>query len=217
MYRVSVAIGDANMESGVFIGARKSYGLGLAAVKEMKKLLSQQFKGEYLDSYTTLDQINLKEAELSMRLGEAFHRGGDIDTAETLFKGTLYATKQHYAQLDLTPRVVVDMRTFVDGWVCLDSKAMLALARIEVDRGSFDKAVEWIEPARELAKSQDKAKQAPCVACYSQVLAQLGRIAERQGDQTKALRRFREAYEHARLNFASDLDRYAAEVERLSA
>ncbi|KAJ1926802.1 hypothetical protein FBU59_007284, partial [Linderina macrospora] len=156
-YRISMAIGDAYMQLEKFSEARASFGLGLVAVKDMKQQMAQQFKGEYLDSYTKLDQINLKEA--------------------------------HYAQLDMAPRVVTDMRTFVDGWMCLDAKAMLALARIEADRGSFGQAQEWIEPAREIARSQDKAKQAPCISCYSQALAQLGQIAEKQGDIVKALRR----------------------------
>ncbi|KAJ2479512.1 hypothetical protein EV174_003998 [Coemansia sp. RSA 2320] len=195
--------------------AKRACSIGLQAVKRMKSSLARSFDGEDLASYTAYDGVNLKEAELTAQLAKVFYKAGEPQVAETLFQGVLRAVKQHRAQLDLAPRVISDMRTFKDGWICLDALAMLYLAKMLIDSKNTSAALPWIESARKIASDRVCFERPRCIDCEASLIAQLGRIAESQGDLQKALRRYREASEYARVYFSDLHSGLLAEAERL--
>ncbi|KAI8319832.1 hypothetical protein GQ54DRAFT_264630 [Martensiomyces pterosporus] len=215
LYRLAATLGLAYLDANKIGDAKQAFTVGLQAVKRMKRGIVAKFDSEDLANYTVYDGINFKEANLTAHLARAFYEEKNFATAGTLFKGTLNATRQHKAHLDLAPRVVADVRTFKDDWACLDAHAMLYLAKIETDLGSIDKALPWIESARALTTLSPGSRLLQCINCEASLIAQLGHIAELQGDSRRALRRYREAYEYARLNFSEYQSRLAADVERL--
>ncbi|KAJ1656005.1 hypothetical protein GGF38_004659 [Coemansia sp. RSA 25] len=181
----------------------------------MKKTMVRSFDSEDITKYTAYDDLNQEEAELTAQLAKVFYDIGDSRVAATLFQGVISAVKQHRAQLDLAPRIIGDMRTFKDGWLCLDALAMLYLAKIEIDGGNTSAALPWIESARTIANDMPVQKQTPrCVDCEASLLAQLGRIAESQGNTKRALLRYREASEYARIYFSDLHGELQANVKR---
>ncbi|KAJ1895226.1 hypothetical protein LPJ66_004721 [Kickxella alabastrina] len=214
-YILATVLGQACANAGRSDDAAAAYSIGLQAVKRMKQGMVAKFDGENLAEYTEYDNLNLKEALLTSRLAESFFAKGDHAVSETLFQGVLASIKQHRAHLDVAPHIVQDYRTFKDEWACLDAHAMLHLAKIQTDAGNIDAAIPWIESARTVATEKRTFNLPKCVDCIAGILSELGRIAEIQGDSKKALRRYREAYEHARLNFSDYQQKLAADVERL--
>ncbi|KAJ1998223.1 hypothetical protein GGI04_005095 [Coemansia thaxteri] len=213
--RLAMTLGQACAAVNSNDEAKRACSIGLQAVKRMKSSLARSFDGEDLASYTAYDGVNLKEAELTAQLAKVFYKAGEPQVAETLFQGVLRAVKQHRAQLDLAPRVISDMRTFKDGWICLDALAMLYLAKMLIDSKNTSAALPWIESARKIASDRVCFERPRCIDCEASLIAQLGRIAESQGDLQKALRRYREASEYARVYFSDLHSGLLAEAERL--
>ncbi|KAJ2843012.1 hypothetical protein J3B02_005402 [Coemansia erecta] len=138
-----------------------------------------------------------------------------MSAAETLFQGVLAAVKQHKAHLDAAPRIVTDYRTFKDEWACLDAQAMLFLAKIQNYLSNAEAAAPWIISARSLALEKQKTEMPRCIDCMSEIFSELGKMAESRGDTKKALLRYREAYENARLNFRGNQDKFIENLQRL--
>ncbi|KAJ2786391.1 hypothetical protein GGI15_001563 [Coemansia interrupta] len=215
LYRISVVLGRTCADDSRFNDAISAYGIGLHAVKQLKQDFVRKFNSSNLLQYTELDNINLKEAVITMLLAEAFNANNDKSTAETLFKSVLASAKQHKAHLDVAPRVVTDIRTFKDEWACLDVQAMVYLAKIQGDTDNGDSALLWIESAESSLTNRRDFDIPRCIDCMSEIYSELGRISELKGDNKKALRKYREAYETARLNFRDTQDRYLLDVKRL--
>ncbi|KAJ2726682.1 hypothetical protein GGI07_000405 [Coemansia sp. Benny D115] len=216
LYRLSIVLGRGYTDAGQLDSAVEVLSTGLQVVKRMKQEVVRQFDAESLEKYTEYDNMNLKETILTMYLGDVFYKKGDFSIAETLFQGMLAAIRQHRAHLAVAPRVVEDPRTFFDEWACLDAYAMLSLARMKTDSGDADEAMPYIELARK-AVAEEKTIRPPilCVNCTARNFLELGKIAEAQGDKKRALRRYRDAHEHARLNFSDYQHQIVPEIKRL--
>ncbi|KAJ2860290.1 hypothetical protein GGH94_005612 [Coemansia aciculifera] len=215
LLRLAMVLGQACAASDRVDEAKRAFTIGLQTVKQMKRNIVRGFDSEDITKYTAYDDLNQEEAELTAQLAKVFYNTGDSQVASTLFKGVINAVKQHRAQLDLAPRIVGDMRTFKDGWLCLDALAMLYLAKIELDSGNTSAALPWIESARTIANDMPIQKQTPrCVDCEASLLAQLGRVAESQGNNKRALLRYREASEYARIYFSDLHSELQANVKR---
>ncbi|KAJ1860385.1 hypothetical protein LPJ73_001391 [Coemansia sp. RSA 2703] len=215
LYRISVVLGKAYADGSSFNDAISAYGIGLHAVKQLKQDFAHKFNSENLLQYTELDNINLKEAIITMLLAEAFYAKDDKSTAETLFQSVLASVKQHKAHIDVAPRIVTDIRTFKDEWACLDVQAMVYLAKIQGDSDNGDSALLWIESAETTLTNSNYFDIPRCIDCMSEIYSELGRISELKGDNKKALRRYREAYDNARLNFRDTQNKYLIDVKRL--
>ncbi|KAJ2115551.1 hypothetical protein IW146_002214 [Coemansia sp. RSA 922] len=215
LLRLAMVLGQACAASDRVDEAKRAFTIGLQTVKQMKRNIVRGFDSEDITKYTAYDDLNQEEAELTAQLAKVFYDTGDSQVASTLFQGVISAVKQHRAQLDLAPRIVGDMRTFKDGWLCLDALAMLYLAKIELDSGNTSAALPWIETARTIANDMPIQKQTPrCVDCEASLLAQLGRVAESQGNNQRALLRYREASEYARIYFSDLHSELQANVKR---
>ncbi|KAJ2566639.1 hypothetical protein GGH95_004450, partial [Coemansia sp. RSA 1836] len=215
LLKLAMVLGQACAAVDRASEAKHAFSIGLQAVKRMKKTMVRSFDSEDITKYTAYDDLNQEEAELTAQLAKVFYDIGDSRVAATLFQGVISAVKQHRAQLDLAPRIIGDMRTFKDGWLCLDALAMLYLAKIEIDGGNTSAALPWIESARTIANDMPVQKQTPrCVDCEASLLAQLGRIAESQGNTKRALLRYREASEYARIYFSDLHGELQANVKR---
>ncbi|KAJ2747385.1 hypothetical protein GGI20_000523 [Coemansia sp. BCRC 34301] len=218
LLKLAMVLGKACAASDRASEARNAFSIGLQTVKRMKRAMVHGFDSEDITKYTAYDDLNQEEAELTAQLAKVFYDVGDYVVAATLFQGVISAVKQHRAQLDLAPRIVGDMRTFKDGWLCLDALAMLYLAKIEIDNGNTGAALPWIESARAIANDMPIQKQTPrCVDCEASLLAQLGRIAESQGNTKRALLRYREASEYARIYFSDLHSELQENVKRFQA
>ncbi|KAJ2605928.1 hypothetical protein H4R99_000793 [Coemansia sp. RSA 1722] len=215
LFRAAAVLGGICTDESRFEDAILEYSLGLQAVKRLKQQAVSRFDSESLVEYTEIDNINLKEATLTLHLAESFFAQKDMSTAQTLFQGVLAAAKQHRAHLDVAPRIVTDYRTFKDEWACLDAQAMLFLAKIQNHLGNAEAAAPWIVSARSLATERKYVDVPRCIDCMSEIFAELGRMAESRGDTKKALRRYSEAYENARLNFRENQSRYIVDLQRL--
>ncbi|KAJ1723731.1 hypothetical protein LPJ53_001956 [Coemansia erecta] len=215
LYRISVVLGKTCADDSRFNDAISAYGIGLHAVKQLKQDFVHKFNSANLLQYTELDNINLKEAVITMLLAEAFNANNDTSTAETLFQSVLVSVKQHKAHLDVAPRIVTDIRTFKDDWACLDVQAMVYLAKIQGNSDNGDSALLWIESAESALTNRSDFGIPRCIDCMSEIYSELGRISELKGDNKKALRKYREAYETARLNFRDTQDKYLVDVKRL--
>ncbi|KAJ1807168.1 hypothetical protein LPJ75_004872 [Coemansia sp. RSA 2598] len=215
LYRAAVVLGSISIDDSRFEDAVSEYGLGLQAVKRLKQHTVAKFDSESLLEYTEIDNVNLKEAILTAHLAEAFFAQKNISVAETLFQGVLAAVKQHKAHLDVAPRVVTDYRTYKDEWACLDAQAMLFLAKIQNHLGDAEAAAPWIISAKKLAMGKQGLEIPRCIDCTSEILAELGHMAETRGDTKKAILRYREAYENAMLNFRDNQSKFFKELQRL--
>ncbi|KAJ2889785.1 hypothetical protein IWW38_004499, partial [Coemansia aciculifera] len=215
LLKLAMILGKACAANDRANEAKHAFTTGLKTVKQMKRAMVRTFDSEDITKYTAYDDLNQAEAELTAQLAKVFYDIGDSAVAATLFQGVISAVKQHRAQLDLAPRIIGDMRTFKDGWLCLDAFAMLYLAKIELDSGNTSAALPWIVTARTIASDVPIQKQPPrCIDCEASLLAQLGRIAELQGNTKQALLRYREASEYARIYFSDLHSELQANVKR---
>ncbi|KAJ1835261.1 hypothetical protein LPJ63_001268 [Coemansia sp. RSA 2711] len=210
-------LGAVYFDSGKIDSAIDLYTTGLQVVKKLKAAVAESFKDEDIIDYTTYDRMNLKEATLMYRLGEAFCAKKEYKTAETLFQATINHCRQHKAHINTTPRLLPDLRSFVDGWICLDSAAMVYLARMLIEQGNHSEALPWIVAGRKLTTTDENYNNKQCIRCESGFKTQLGRIAEMQGDYQRALVRYREAYNYMHLNFFDKLDDKIADIARVEA
>ncbi|KAJ2803137.1 hypothetical protein H4S07_004530, partial [Coemansia furcata] len=144
LLRLAMVLGQACAASDRVDEAKRAFSIGLQTVKQMKRDIVRGFDSEDITKYTAYDDLNQEEAELTAQLAKVFYDSGDSQIAATLFQGVISAVKQHRAQLDLAPRIIGDMRTFKDGWLCLDALAMLYLAKIDIDSGNTGAALPWI-------------------------------------------------------------------------
>ncbi|KAJ2389233.1 hypothetical protein GGI23_005880 [Coemansia sp. RSA 2559] len=202
IYRASFVLVQIYKERGQVDEAKRAFRIGIQAVHQMKKDIAAHFDSSDLVSYSVYEDAKVKEAVLTSLLGEILYTAKETDAAKTLFQSVLGAVKQHKAQLKMTPRVIVEMRTYVNEWECLDTTAIVYLAKIHIDEGNFDAAVSLLNYATETAVYEVKTRlPVRCVNCEADILSQFGRIAEIQGDNKMALRKYREAHEHARIYY----------------
>ncbi|KAJ2803553.1 hypothetical protein H4R20_002849 [Coemansia guatemalensis] len=215
MYRLATVLGKIYLDEGSASRAMQMYSLGLQAVKRMKAGIAESFNPDHPLDYTAYDNIDLKESLLTLQLGVAFYAAKDYDVAETLLQSTLQSVRRHNVRYEAAPYITVDPRSFKNEWLCLDSRAMLYLAKMRIDSGKLGDALPWIVSGRKQTKLESTFHLPQCIDCESGLISQLGRIAEAQGKPKRALRRYRQAYQYSRLNFVQDLDALAADVERL--
>ncbi|KAJ2829997.1 hypothetical protein IWW50_000537 [Coemansia erecta] len=215
IYKLTKVLGPTYYDLGKIDEAIEIYTIGLQAIKAVKASVAESFDTNDIIDYSTYDHTNLKEASLTYQLGEAFYAKKEFKTAETLFQATINYCRQHKTHINTAPRLLPDLRTYVDGWICLDSMAMVYLARMLIDAGDSSNALPWIVAGRKLATTDDNYNNKQCIRCESGFKTQLGRIAEMQGDYQRALVRYREAYDYLYLNFMDKLEDKAADVARL--
>ncbi|KAJ1778695.1 hypothetical protein GGH19_002321 [Coemansia sp. RSA 1807] len=210
-------LGPTYFDQGNMDKAIEIYTIGLQAVKALKLSVAESFDTKDIIDYTTYDHMNLKEASLTYQLGEAFYAKHDYKTARTLFQATINYCRGHKSHITTAPRLLPDLRSFVDGWICLDSAAMVYLARMLIDEGDSSGSLSWIVAGRKLTSTDQHYNNKLCIRCESGFKTQLGRIAELQGDYQRALVRYREAYDYLYLNFMDKLEDKEADVARLEA
>ncbi|PIA14301.1 hypothetical protein COEREDRAFT_82822 [Coemansia reversa NRRL 1564] len=215
MYRLAAILGNIYVGEGSVSRAIQVYSLGLQAVKRMKAGIAGSFNPDHPLDYTAYDNIDLKESLLTLHLGIAFYIAKDYGIAETLLQSTLQSVRRHNVRYEAAPYITVDPRSFKNDWLCLDSRAMLYLARMRIDSGNLGDALPWIVSGRKQTTLESTFHLPQCIDCESGLISQLGRIAEAQGKPKRALRRYRQAYQYSRLNFVQNLDALAADVNRL--
>ncbi|KAJ2691985.1 hypothetical protein H4R19_006243, partial [Coemansia spiralis] len=217
LYRLCELLGRVYVDSGRAAEAVATYSRGLQAVKRMKEDVAATFDSDHALDYTTYDNMNLKEALLTCGLGQAFYLAKNYRTADTMFRATINSVKRHKAHMESAPRVIVNVWENKDQWVCMDAKAMLFLAKIQLDTGNSAAALPWIVAGRKLTTTKWTFEDERCIRCESDLVVQLGRIAELQGRYPRALQRYREAFNHTHLALLPDNDNLAANVARLEA
>ncbi|KAJ1901602.1 hypothetical protein LPJ81_003727 [Coemansia sp. IMI 209127] len=202
IYQASFVLVQIYRKRGQVDEAKRAFRIGIQAVQRMKKDITAHFDSSNLVSYSIYEDAKVKEAVLTSLLGEILYTAKEAGAAKTLFRSVLGAVKQHKAQLKMTPRVIIEMRTYVNEWECLDTTAMVYLAKIHIDEGNVDAAVPLLNYATETAVYEVKTRlPVRCVNCEADILSQFGRIAEIQGDNKMALRKYHEAHEHARIYY----------------
>ncbi|KAJ2552832.1 hypothetical protein EV175_003163 [Coemansia sp. RSA 1933] len=202
IYRASSVLVQIYKERGQVDEAKRAFRIGIQAAQQMKKDISAKFDSSELVNYSTYEDAKAREAVLTSLIGEVLYAANETEAAKTLFQSVLSAVKQHKAQLKLTPRVIVEMRTYVNEWECLDTTALIYLSKIHIDEGNIAAAVSLLNYARETSVYEVETRiPVRCINCEADIFSQFGRIAEIQGDNKKALRKYREAYEHARIYY----------------
>ncbi|KAJ1668200.1 hypothetical protein IW140_000496 [Coemansia sp. RSA 1813] len=216
IYRASLVLVQIYKGRGQVDEAKRAFRIGIQAIKRMKKDIVARFDSSNLINYSIYEDVKVREAVITSLLGETLYAAKETEAAKTLFLSVIGAVKQHKAQLKLTPRVIVEKRTYINEWECLDTTALIYLAKMHIDEGDLDAAVSLIDYARETVVYEMENKvPIRCINCEADILSQLGRIAEAKGDNKGALRRYREAHEHARIYFSDFQHELIGDYKRL--
>ncbi|KAJ2684824.1 hypothetical protein GGH99_003928 [Coemansia sp. RSA 1285] len=202
--------GKGNVEEG-----KRVFKDGIQALKQMKKDISEKFDGSNLVSYSIYEDVRAKEALISTVFAETLYMAKNTEAAKLFFQAILASVKQHKAQVQLTPRVIMVKRTYVNEWECLDTYVLIYLARMHIDDGELVAAAALLDYARDTVEYELTAEPIRCINCEAGILSQRGRIAEASGDNKTALRRYREAYEYARINFSDYQHELVKDFKRL--
>ncbi|KAI9504960.1 hypothetical protein GGI25_001752 [Coemansia spiralis] len=215
IYKTAYLLAQIYAQRGQLDDVKTVSSIGIQAIKRIKKSIASTFTSEVSHNYHFIDITNEKEALITTTLAEAFYEAGERQIAETLFLGVVAAVKQHWAHYDTTHPLSVNRRMYSQQWECLDSHAMLYLARLKTDAKRIDEAKSWMESARKSAMHKYLEEPMRCINCIAGLIAQEGRIEELNGNHTKALRKYRDAYQHARINFSKYKHKLIHDVKRL--
>ncbi|KAJ2660777.1 hypothetical protein IWW48_002760 [Coemansia sp. RSA 1200] len=215
IYQASYVLAQIYKAKGNAEEGKRVFKDGIQALRQMKKDISAKFDGSNLVSYSVYEDVRAKEALISTVFAETLYMAKDTEAAKALFQGVLASVKQHKAQIQLTPRVIMVKRTYVNEWECLDTYALIYLARMYIDDGDLDAAASLLDYARDTVEYELTAEPIRCINCEAGLLFQRGRIAEINGDNKTALRRYREAYEYARINFSDYQHELVKDFKRL--